>query len=339
MDSCRVFLSQIADDSLPNLIVNSSQQTSANKPRDFIPVKMSGAGNAPKLQVAPNPYSRPTSDFQQIPPVDSNSCRTSDRIVPVFASKIRTAFPRGLTDAKPAVEDQLKPQPAPTNSTTTLRPGSVIKPTFTQAIKPCAPAKTSAKLPTSKVIGVAQRNAINTPSFKPKLLTDNTAKSASTFQGLDTSRRMAPNCVTNLQFPTTTANRNGIIRESNVQSPAYQAHSAVSVPHIQQAKTTTKFPVSSSGQSLSTSSTFSVCGPVDLTMECSGRYQPVCLNPHVREEYSKTANKIIQDRAECQKRKLEVCFAFLLVAYNFSVLLSRLTGCLQLLEILEITGI
>ena len=330
-----MFLSQIVDGLMPNLVLNSSQKNSATKHQDFVPMKISSTGHADKRKVATDPYT--VSDFPQNPAVKSSSCRTSDRIVPVFTSKIRTAIPRGMPAVKPAAEDPAWSFPA--KSTNTLHPSGKAKPTFTLAsgfsIKPrtYTPAKFSAKPPTNKVIGVAQNNPASTGSYKPKLLAQSTPKSSSTFQSLDTSGKMTPKCTS--QFST--AGRNISTCENSLQPPAFPSSQTVSVPGIQQIKATTKFPNSGvqSYAAAHTTSAFTITEPIDFSIDCSSSQQQASLIPHLREEHGKkaTCSKFIdkakprQDKPECQKRKLEVRF---ITRVLFRLLQHEINNCFSL---------
>ena len=285
---------------MPNLVITSSQQNSASKLRDSLSAKIASTGNAANQQVAPNPlHNKPVSDRPQNPAVDSSSCRTN-RIVPVFTSKVRPAIPRGFA----AAEGPVTSQPAVANPIKALQPSGVVKPTFTQAsrfpIKPgtCTPAKP----PTSKVIGVAQKNPGN---FKPKLLTQNAPNSTRSFQGLDGSGKITPKCMAG-QFAGAASGRSVSTCESS--RPVFTSSRAVSGPSVQQEKTATKFPMQSFAKSA-----FSVSEPVDLTLEVSGRQHLASLNPCGRQEHGKATTSAVvdrtqtsQDRPECQKRKLQV---------------------------------
>jgi len=175
---------------MPNLVVSSSQRNVAKRP-DFFPAKIPSTCYAAKPQVAPNPYSKPNSDLRRNPAVDSvSSSGTSERIVPVFTSKVRTAIPRGATH--PAA-GSVTSQPAAAKSTNAPHPSGVFKPTFPQAPalqrKPGtnATSKSSSKPLTGKVIGVSQKNPACTDSTRSKDPAERSSKSAGTFRGLGSS--------------------------------------------------------------------------------------------------------------------------------------------------------
>ena len=238
---------------MPNLVAISSQQNSARKLPDFVREKTPGTACAVKPQVAPNPNGKPASDFQRNPALDSSSGRTSDRIVPVFTSKVRSAIPRGLADVKPGGDGLVKFKP-----TIASQPSAVVKPTFTKA--PCFPIKpgtntttksAAARPPTAKVIGVAQKNDPSTANTaKPKLPPQSTPKSAGAFQGHGVSGKMTPKCATG-QFSTAAASKGASSGESGVQLSAFPSSRAVAFPHLPQMKSTTKSTSSGNVQSVS----------------------------------------------------------------------------------------
>ena len=316
---------------MPNLVANSSQQLSARKVPHFLPAKTPSTACAARPQVAPNPRSKPASDFQRNPAIYSSSCGTADRIVPVFTSKVRSAIPRGLADVKPAGDGPVKSKP-----TNVVQPTGVVKPTFTKA--PCFPPKPATntsgkslvKTPGSKVIGVAQKNPSIGNSFKPKLPPQNTPKSASTFQVLSCSGKMTPKCATG-QFSSAAADKNMSSGENGVQLPAISSSRALPSPHVPQMKSTAKSTSRSTIQAISpthSASIFSVSGTIDFTLECRGSQQSAPLNPQVRGELGKTMtgkfldkSKMGQDRPESQKRKSEVCSVFLILL-QYKILFS-----------------
>jgi len=317
---------------MPNLVANSSQQHSTRKVPDFLPAKMPSTANAARPQVAPNPHSKPASDFLRNPAICSTSCRPADRIVPVFTSIVRSTIPCGSANVKPAGDGPVK-----SKLTNVVQPTGVVKPTFTKA--PCFPpkpgtntsAKSAAKPPGSKVIGVAQKNPSIGNSFKPKLPPQNTPKSAGTFQGLGGSGKTTPKCWTG-QFSSAAAGKNMSSGENGVQLAAFSSSRTLASPRVPQMKSTAKSTNKSDSQPITTTHTtsvFAVSGPIGFTLECSGSEQS--LIPHVRGELGKTTTGKTLDKAktghgkpEGQKRKPEVCCAFLILLPYKILLFSAL---------------
>ena len=275
---------------LPNLVLSSSQQTSS---------KTSGTGNAARLtKVNPNPGVKFGSDLDRIPVVDS-SVRgpSSERIVPVFSSKFRSAIPRGTTDANPPSDSRVKSQQAVVaRSSDTLPRSGVIRPTFTQA----TPKKPTSSIPAtataSRVVSVAQKNP---SSGKAKVPTQNPTKpTVSTFQGVDSSRKTTVESITSRQSSSALAANKNVNSSDGSRVPVF--------PSCSRPPATAK-PPGTCGEV--TAGVFSVSDVMDLTLDCrqavssSNRQQLVGRTDADRPQLKPVSS---------QKRKLEVVTSRLL---------------------------
>ena len=296
-----VFVVQLIDGLLPNLVVSSSQHTSADKRRHIFSTNTSVTDNTARPQAAPYPYNRPVSVVHPVPPPDYGFPRTEGRIVPVFKSKVRATVPRGTTSGVvPPAEDPVKSQTTVPKSSNFLQPGGSTKPTFSKA--PSFPRKpvTGTSAACSRAIGPAPKNPA---TCKPQ----NHTKSA----GLDSSDKMNASKFS-ASRPSSTMPSENVNTCSKL--PAFSSSKSAST-----SKTTTKC---TDGVTSQPSSVFSVSEVVDLTVEsrhsCSGQ-QLASLNRHAGEDRGKTtAAHTSQVKPACQKRKPEVhhCFiAGVLVLY------------------------
>ena len=304
-------MSQIVDGLLPNLIVNPSQQNVAGH-REIFPAKIPSIPGTEKPKVTVSPYSRPNpiSDVRQNPAVDS--CKTTERIVPVFSSKFRSTIPRGTSDKPPP--SSVASQPLAATSTNSSQPGGTFKPTFSQGSgfqkRPGtnASAKPSAKPNSSKLIGAAQKNAANVGASRPKESTQNSLKSTNLSGGLgDRAKIPTPKCAAS-QFSASAASRNADTCENGFRLSGLPLSGTVSLAQSQQ--TTFQGSIARSPAAVPASSGFSVCGEVDLTLGFTGKQQPASLNKHARDEHVRRpagdcAGKA-KERPDCQKRKMEV---------------------------------
>jgi len=133
---------------------------------------------------------------------------------------------------------------------------------------------------------------------KPKMPTQSTVKSAKMSQD---------GGINSLQAPKPVPSQFSAIENANISENG---------PCMQQTSSTSQF-TSTDTQSIST---FSVSGPLDVTLECTGSLQPASLNPYLSHGKIGSINRVLldkakatQDRTECQKRKLEVNFVFMLL--------------------------
>jgi len=295
---------------MPNLVVSSSQQNAAKRP-EFFPAKIPNVVNAAKPQVVPYPSGKPITELRNTPAVDSSWGRSLERIVPVFASKVRTGVPRAVTHPPSSL---VAPQPATAMPTDASRPSGVYKPTFTQTSgllqkKPetaITASKPSAKTITSKAVGVAQKNVpVGVRSSKPP---GNTSQSATMFHGVHSLGKMTPKCVAG--HPTSAAaGRNSNTCESSFRlagvpsSGVVRTHGTGTIAAFQNGNVHTAAAVRATSE-------FSVSDLVDLTLEFTASQQPASLNRRVRDEHAGTTAtgcpSKASDRTECHKRKLEV---------------------------------
>jgi len=300
-------------------------------------------------KVLPTPCT--VSNLRQTPVTETFSSRdgTSERIVPVFTSRFRTAVPRGKAETAKSQRPVMESQPTSARSSeNTLHPGAVAKPSF--AGKSGLPTKydsaSTAADPSNIQKPIADRKqALGTCSSSLKTPTPNNLTPGRTFQVGISSGKPTPKA-SKSHLPNSAASPAVNSCDSIIEpplgtnstlyiqpaTPKFSANrlpnsvagralsaincteqppsgTAVTAP-VQPGETISKFP----SVRVQTSSMFSVTDVEDLTLDVC---PPACPNPHL--ERTRASSCELSDRSSTgchhkvpgnQKRKVEVCYRF-----------------------------